>query len=113
MSYPWEESGGNVNLWQVPVFLNGVYTFNFNPKFKPFLGAGAGGIATFLEAYGFSESDFTFGYQGMAGLKYAVADKVDLGLTYKFLGTLDHDFDGLKTDATMSHSFLAALTIRF
>jgi opacity protein-like surface antigen len=110
------DSGLDMSLWQVPVFVNGVYTFKLDSKFKPFLGAGVGGVFTLIhmDAGGLSdnESDFTFAFQGMAGVKYQVSDKVDIGVTYKFLGSLDHDFSGVKTDGIYSHSFLAALTVK-
>ncbi len=103
----------NANLWQVPVLVNGVYTFKLDSKFKPFLGAGVGGVWTCVEGSGESESDFTFAYQAMAGVKYELSNTMDIGLTYKFLGSLDHEFGGLKTDGIYSHSILAAFTFRF
>lgn len=103
----------NANLWQVPVFVNGVYTFKLDSKFKPFLGAGVGGVWTCVEGSGESESDFTFAYQGMAGIRYELSNTMDIGLTYKFLGSLDHEFGGIKTDGIYSHSILAAFTFRF
>jgi opacity protein-like surface antigen len=103
----------DMNLWQVPILLNGVYTFQLDSKFKPFLGAGAGGIFTIVEGNNDSENDFTFAYQGMAGVKYQISESMDIGVTYKFLGTLDHKFADVKTDAIFSHSILAALTVKF
>ena len=58
-------------------------------------------------------SDFTFGYQGSLGLKYAISENCDLGIAYKFLGTSDHDMGRFGTDGTLTHSLLATLTFRF
>lgn len=101
-------------LWQFPILINGVYTFQTGSKFKPFLGVGVGGIFTVMDGDETgSECDFTFAYQGMAGLNYELSEWVDLGLTYKFLGTLDQEFDDVETDPILSHSFLLSLTWRF
>lgn len=104
----------DLDLWQIPILLNGVYTFKMDSKFKPFLGVGVGGIFTIIDGDELgSENDFTFAYQGMAGINYELSECVDIGLAYKFLGTLDHKFDDVKTDPILSHSFLASLTWRF
>ncbi len=113
VGYDQKFSINNVNLWQVPVLVNGIYTFNVSPKLKPFVGAGAGGIYTLVETKGSSRDDFTFAYQGQAGVDYLFTDTLSLGLTYKFLGTLDHDFGGVRTEPIYTHSILAALTLRF
>lgn len=104
----------DLNLWQVPFLVNGVYTFNLGPKFKPYIGVGAGGILTYITGDNVrSENDITFAYQGQAGIDYACTDNLSLGVAYKFLGTLDHKLGGVKTDEIFSHSILAALTIKF
>jgi opacity protein-like surface antigen len=108
-----EEKVDDLNLWQVPVFLNGVYTFKLDSKFKPFLGAGVGGVFTLIQGAGDSENDFTLAFQGMAGVKYEISESMNIGVTYKFLGSLDHDFTGVKTDGIYSHSFLAAFTFKY
>ena len=107
------ENLNDMNLWQFPVLVNVVYTFKLDSRFKPFLGAGAGGVFTVIQGHGSSEGDFTFAFQGMAGVKYELSDRVDIGVTYKFLGSLDHNFKGdAKTEGIYSHSLLAALTFR-
>lgn len=64
-----------------------------------------------------SDTDYTFAYQGVAGVKYAFCKNMDIGITYKFLGTLDHHWtiagSGVSTDAIYTHSVLAAFTLRF
>lgn len=113
-SWSYSDKIKDLDLWQIPILLNGVYTFQTESKLKPFLGVGVGGIFTIVDGdeWG-SDSDFTFAYQGMAGLNYELSECVDVGLAYKFLGTLDHKFDDVKTDPILSHSFLASLTWRF
>lgn len=105
----------DANLWQVPFLANVIYTVPLHSRFKPFIGGGAGGIWSRIEGRdaGGDHDDVVFAYQGMAGVKYALNENVDIGLTYKFLGTLDQDFDGLKTEDAYNHSILAGLTWKF
>ena len=84
------------------------------------MGGGVGGIASIFEGDDFrgltgrdSQSDFTFAYQGVAGLAFAVADRADIGVVYKFLGTADHTFQDLKTRENYSHSIMATFDFRF
>ncbi len=56
---------------------------------------------------------FTFGYQGFVGAKYALNDSLDLDLSYKLLGTLEHDLGPATVDNTFTHSLLAAITFKF
>jgi opacity protein-like surface antigen len=113
--YPFssEESVSDFSLWQVPVLANVIFTIPLDSKFKPFIGAGAGGIWTILSGEGETDDDFTFAFQGMAGVNYAITEDVDLGIAYKFLGTLQHDLGGLKLEPVYTHSILAVLTARF
>lgn len=114
--------GGNLpdrnvdaNLWQVPLMANLVYTFPLQSRFKPFIGAGAGGIYTRLEGGNVNgdQDDFQFAYQGFAGISYVLNECMDIGLTYKFLGTLDHHFDDFSTKPIYNHSLLASFNWRF
>ena len=103
----------DANLWQVPVLVNAVYTFKLDSKFKPYIGAGAGGILTYIDGNNTSENDFTFAYQAMAGVRYELSSAMDIGLSYKFLGSLDHKFGDVKTDGIYTHSILAEFVVRF
>jgi opacity protein-like surface antigen len=56
------------------------------------------------------ESDTVFAWQAFGGLKYAINDRMSLGVTYKYLQTeapkweVDEDFfSGLSSDIRMSH----------
>jgi opacity protein-like surface antigen len=117
-----------VDLFQVPFLGNLVFRVPLQCGLTPYIGAGLGGVASTLEVrfprdQGFrhheSDTDFTFAYQGMAGLKYAFASNMEVDVGYKFLGTLDHSwFDTnpfliTQTRPTYSHSILASFTYKF
>ena len=111
----------DLNFYQVPILINGVYTLTAHPRLRPYAGVGVGGMVSILEAwqegwlwdYRIQEKDFTFAYQGMAGIDYAVNDQIKIGIAYKFLGSLEHDFGSIETKETYSHSFLAAFTFSY
>lgn len=120
--------GSSAGLYQVPLMLNAIYRPHLHSRFKPYLGAGIGGVVGIFDSesiplfgspsnLNFSDSDFTFAFQGIAGIKYAVSKHADLGVAYKFLGTLDHEWSDngitLKTDGTMTHTILASFTWKF
>jgi len=138
------------DLYQVPLMLKAVYNFKLgSDRFGAFIGGGAGGIWTSIDAdprggagtggggggenppptqrlaakaaaapgSHFGDDDVTFGFEGFAGFKFAIAKQVDLGVAYKFMGSLDHEFnDGgakMKTDEIFTHSVVAMLGFRF
>src|SRR5579859_5891855 len=119
------------DLYQVPFLANLVCQLPLRGGFGAYLGAGAGGIAsTFYlrhhETFGGfdfrvhdEDSDFTFAYQAMAGVKYSLGWNMEVGVGYKFLWTLGHTW--FKDDPTLetrtgnvySHSILATFTWAF
>lgn len=115
----------NVDFTELPVMVNIIYTRPLGRHFSAYLGGGVGGV--FSEYYndfgGSTPTDSAFGFQAMAGLKYAISDRWDFGVAYKFLGTTEHDvgpgFDStgfpteFKSDGTLTHSVLVTLTCRF
>jgi opacity protein-like surface antigen len=105
------------SLYQVPLMANLIYTLPVKWAVVPYIGAGVGGVAGIVDASGFSDTDFVFGYQAMAGIKYAVTKDVDIGVGYKFLGTTDYSWTDhgttVKTEEAFTHSVLATLTVRF
>ena len=115
----------DVDLVELPVMVNVIYTQPLGHHFSACLGGGIGGVFSDYnnEFGGTTESDSTFGFQGLAGIKYVINDRWDLGITYKFLGTTEHDvgpgWDSngnateFKSDGTMTHSILVALTCKF
>jgi opacity protein-like surface antigen len=118
----------NAGLYQIPFLANAVGRLPLRGGFSAYAGAGAGGVADELDLRqdfgpGFrhhaSDTDFTFAYQAMAGFKYAFAPNMEVGVGYKFLGTLDHSWFGgdpnlaVEAGPTYSHSILASFTARF
>jgi opacity protein-like surface antigen len=106
-----------LDFYEIPMMLNVIYTLPIHGPVTAYVGAGIGGVYGIFAGSGTSflgfSTDLTFGYQGIAGVRYSFADKWDIGLAYKFLGTTDHDMGGFKSDGTMTHSFLATLTLKF
>lgn len=115
------------DLYQVPFLGNIVFKAPLPCGLTPYIGAGAGGVASTLalthNSHHFfdqtSDTDFTFAYQGKAGLKYALGWNMEVGVGYEFLGTLDHRWFGddpnliVKSGPAYSHSILATFTWHF
>ncbi len=116
------------DLYQVPFLGNIVFKLPLQCGITPYIGGGVGGVASTLvlsrgssnSSWGhISDTDFTFAYQGMAGLKFALNQTMEVGVGYKFLGTLDHQWFGndpnlvVNTSPTYSHSILASFTWHF
>jgi opacity protein-like surface antigen len=93
------------------------YTFPRSGRLQGYIGGGLGGVYGVFTGNGTGllgfQTDFTFGYQAIAGVKYSLSERCDIGIGYKFLGTSDHDLGGgISMDGTMTHSLLAAITIK-
>lgn len=85
---------------QIPWFANLIYRYNGWGKFKPYVGAGAGGLTTILSIdddiwvdsegdhawLDGSQDDTVFAFQGFAGVGYEFTDNVSVSLRYRFLG---------------------------
>jgi len=109
--------GVRPDVYELPMMVNVIYKLPFHGPVTAYVGAGIGGVygifvGSDTSILGFT-TDITFGYQGLAGVKYAVSDRCDLGVAYKFLGTTEHDLDFSKLDGTMTHSLLATLSFKF
>ena len=109
---------GNLELYEIPMMVNILYTFPHSGRLRAYIGGGIGGAYGIFTGNGTSlfgfTSDLTFGYQGITGINYALSDRCDVGVSYKFLGTTEHDLgSGVSMDGTLTHSFMAALTIKF
>jgi opacity protein-like surface antigen len=100
-------------LYQVPLLLNAIYTLPVDWRIKPYLGIGMGGVATGLNTL----RDVNGAGQLLAGLKFQLSQRIDLGLGYKFLITTPHDWnDFLGTtqgSRTINNSILANMTFKF
>lgn len=116
-----DEAGGSdgVGFFQVPVLANLVCHIPTRSRFRPFVGVGFGGVANELEDYdlfsGRSDSDFGIAWQALAGCRYQLSSKVDLGVGYKYLGTSERTFDSfdIKMKGIHTHSLTASVLVRF
>lgn len=114
--------GGSLDLYEIPIMGNVVFsTPTAWHGFKPYIGAGIGGVAAMLDFQrplgAIRDTDFTLSYQAFGGLNYRVSQHIEIGVGYKFLQTDDHDWaeNGvtLKTDGTGTHSVTASFTWSF
>ena len=120
--------GASANVYEIPILVSAIYRVPLKGALAPYIGAGVGGAATFLDSSnvplfgfgsqsGFSDTDFTFACQATAGLKYALNERIAIGIAYKFTGTTGHNWSDnnvtFKTDGTMSHAVMATFTWNF
>jgi opacity protein-like surface antigen len=110
--------GASAEFTQIPLIVDIIYNIPVHGPFSLYFGAGMGGTVGLFHASGGGENtdhtDFTFGFQGIAGMKYAINDRIDLGLVYKFMGTSDHDFgSGLTSNGSKCHSGMLAFSYKF
>ena len=116
-TYSAHSPSGEAQIWDI--MLNGLYDFNRDGAWQPYLGAGVGvaqvkakasslGFGTTTDtdprqllgagaANGFSDSDTAFAYQGLAGLGYDLTDKLTLDLGYRYFVVEGLDFNGVNS----------------
>jgi opacity protein-like surface antigen len=115
--------GGSAHLNEIPILIKGEFTWPLG-AFKPYIGVGVGAMIGMFDSSNitgttgnYSDTDFTFAYQGEAGLRYSFTRHIDLGVAYEFVGTTDHEWRDsgipLKTDGTMTQSILGTFSYRF
>ncbi len=125
-SYTFGTDYNSVALFEVPVLVNVIYSRPLFGHCSAYVGGGVGGVfINYQDAYGdTTPTAATFGYQGMAGLRYAFSPKWDLGLGYKLLGTTGYDvgsgvaYDGYtateyRSNGNLTQSILVTLNCRF
>ena len=108
-----EFGASDSRIYQVPILADMVYRFPTHGRLKPYVGAGLGGVVTILELPSSTQNDFTFAYQGMAGISVEIDPQWDMGLGYEFLGTLDHTLGDLKTDPMYTHCVFISWTYKY
>ena len=114
-----ELSSGDVAYYQIPILANLIYHIPTRSRFHPFIGAGFGGVESQLVnndwISGRSADDFGLAWQGMAGCRYQLSSKIDLGVAYKYLGTSDRTFDSfvITMKGTQTHSSTASFSMKF
>lgn len=88
------DQGGDV--WQFSQMLNVLYDIPLGSHAYFSVGGGLGGVLlNAQDAYGFHDDDYVFGGQLLARLGYAVTNRVDLVLGYRYQVTDDPEFDNL------------------
>lgn len=105
------------------IMLNGLYDFRNESRFTPYLGLGVGGAnVNFSDVapVGTTRLDddaWTFAYQGIAGVSYAVNNQWDLFADYRYLGTIDSELttaSGRDVDAEYSdHRIMIGFRFNF
>lgn len=112
---PISDSSASLDLYEFPLLFTVTYEIPPQGPLTAYVSAGVGGVATWFYEDQFNySSDLTAGYQVAAGVNYELNKNWELGVAYKLLGTTERDFgDGIKADGNLTHSFLAALAIRF
>jgi opacity protein-like surface antigen len=111
------KDNSNVKFYQIPFIVDGIYKFPLKSAFTPYIGAGAGGVATRLsmDTAG-SDTDFAFAYQAQAGVTYSLSQNASIGLGYKFFGTTDHEWTTAittKTKGLYTHSVILSFNWAF
>jgi len=114
----------DATITQVPFLVSGTLQYQNQTAFTPFVSIGAGAAATAINidearlgATTLDGSDyaFVFAWQLAGGLRYALNDRLGLGLLYKYLWTADAEWNDpdLELDGLRSHAVLAFLSYRF
>lgn len=94
---------------------NGYYDLPVGGPVKPYIGGGIGVAHVNVKDYSTAgttvadEDDNVFAYQAMAGMEYAVNNKVDLYTEYKYFATEDVDFGGGAEGDYRNHAIMAGL----
>jgi opacity protein-like surface antigen len=114
------ELGGN--LYQVPILANVIGSYHFG-KFTAYVGAGGGFDYISANVWSVANGpvvaagqDFGPAVQGIAGLKYALSDKMELGLGYKYLTAFSEKLSGQLQDRLSevnNHSISLTFTYHF
>jgi opacity protein-like surface antigen len=108
---------GDLEVWTA--MANVIYDFMPDSAISPFLGAGAGVAHGKLQTLGqfstvtgaltaanpaiqnlsIDDDDTVFAYQAVAGLSWKASDRLNVDLTYRYLGGSDMDFASVGTGA--------------
>jgi OmpA-OmpF porin, OOP family len=105
---------------------NAIYDFTLGWPVTPHIGGGIGAVNLNdnLSIAGFGKvadfSDWVFGYQGIAGIRYNINPTLVFDVDYRFVGTTDPHFRTTAAAGSLkyrsehiSHSILANLSYRF
>ena len=95
---------------------NILYDINTGTSFTPYIGVGAGIAQVHLKVADFSDKDWVFAYQGIAGVAYNITNNLALTVDYRYFATVDPKFDlgGVTTKGEYgNHTVLAGLRYSF
>jgi opacity protein-like surface antigen len=103
---------------------NGYYRVNTGTMVTPYIGAGVGGALLSIDAESvggnFSDTDFQFAYQAMAGLALEITPQLDAGLEYRYFATTTPSFSDVTGGNPVTvnpdyntHNILLTLTYQF
>ena len=116
------DSGGNVRVYSA--MANALLDFGNDDEWNGFVGGGVG-IANVRYKLTFNEpgnvgngsdTDRTFAYQAIAGVRKAISNNIDLGVKYRYFVAPKLNFDIIDGEAKSrfrSHSLLASLVFNF
>jgi opacity protein-like surface antigen len=93
---------------------NGLFDFGNDDGWSGYIGGGIGRARVSLEG----DRDSAFAWQGIAGVRKAITENIDLGLKYRYFRTgnvtfNDDDFAISSSGKLRSHSLLASLIFNF
>ncbi len=128
-------SGGSGQLNRYAIMTNAIYDFTVGWPITPHIGVGIGAVnlhnsaslqsgipalAGTVCAQGctlVSNSQWEFGYQGIAGIRYNINPALAFDLDYRYLATTDPTFKGINGakfhSSYSTHNVLASLSVRF
>jgi outer membrane protein OmpA-like peptidoglycan-associated protein len=87
-------NGGDVN--EITLMANVLYDIPLTERLDLTLGLGAGADRAEFQTpafWGGNDDDWNFAFQAIAGLSYAVTDRLDITLTYRYLNVSEPDFN--------------------
>jgi opacity protein-like surface antigen len=94
---------GDSSLSSIPLMVNAVVNIPISKQFVPFIGVGGGGVVSVFSGDDFSvepgtyvhgsDSDLVAAWQGFAGFRYNINEKLSVNLSYKYLATADPSWD--------------------
>ena len=88
-------NGRNGEFDEWTFMVNVVYDIPLTDKLDLNIGVGAGAdLADFDDSSSVNDDDWNFAYQGIVGLSYALNDRLDLTLTYRYLNVDSPSFSG-------------------
>ena len=94
------KGNGKGSIDALTLMSNVYYDVNTGTAWTPYIGAGIGAadlIADKVRSNGYTisdDNDWVFAYQGIAGVSYALNEKVSLNADYRYLRTTEANFSG-------------------